>query len=46
AYLECTVQALVPAGDHQLVYAQVLTGKLLESDGVTALQHRQSGRQY
>ena len=46
AYLECEVQTCAPAGDHQLVYAKVLMGKLLESDGVTALQHRKSGRQY
>lgn len=46
AYLECTVQAGIPAGDHQLIYAQVLTGSLLGSDGVTAVQHRKSGSQH
>lgn len=46
AYLECTVQSITSAGDHQLVYAKVLTGKLLASDGITALQHRKSGSQY
>lgn len=46
AYLECTVQARVPAADHQLIYAQVGSGHLLESDGVTALQHRKSGSHY
>lgn len=46
AYLECTVQTCLAAGDHQLIYAKVLDGNLLESDGVTALQHRKSGSQY
>ncbi|MGD1943469.1 MAG: flavin reductase [Leptolyngbyaceae cyanobacterium] len=46
AYLECTVKDCIPAGDHQLIYAQVSAGSLLESDGVTALQHRKSGNQY
>ncbi|MEO1094338.1 MAG: diflavin flavoprotein [Cyanobacteria bacterium J06638_28] len=46
AYLECTVQALTSTGDHQLIYAHVVTGSLLAADGVTALQHRKSGNQY
>ena len=46
AYLECTVKDCIPAGDHQLIYAHVSAGSLLESDGVTALQHRKSGNQY
>ena len=46
AYLECTVQACFSTGDHRLIHANVLTGSLLESDGVTALQHRKSGSQY
>ncbi|MEM6426959.1 MAG: flavin reductase family protein, partial [Cyanobacteria bacterium P01_D01_bin.128] len=46
AYLECTVKDCIPAGDHQLIYAEVSAGSLLESDGVTALQHRKSGNQY
>lgn len=46
AYLECTIQTCFAAGDHQLIYAEVLTGNLLATDGITALQHRQSGNQY
>ncbi|MEL6383790.1 MAG: diflavin flavoprotein [Cyanobacteria bacterium J06626_18] len=46
AYLDCRVQERIATGDHQLIYAQVLAGDLLEPDGVTALQHRKSGNQY
>jgi flavorubredoxin/flavin reductase (DIM6/NTAB) family NADH-FMN oxidoreductase RutF len=46
AYLECTVQQHMPAGDHQLIYAKVEAGQLLAEDGVTAVQHRKSGSQY
>ncbi|BFM41024.1 diflavin flavoprotein [Synechocystis sp. LKSZ1] len=46
AALECTIQDQFPAGDHQLIYAQVHNGHLLTKDGVTAIQHRKSGSQY
>jgi len=46
AYLECTIQNHMPAGDHQLIYAKVESGQLLAEDGVTAVQHRKSGSQY
>ncbi len=46
AYLECTVQNHMPAGDHQLIYARVDSGQLLAEDGVTAVQHRKSGSHY
>ncbi|WP_088892226.1 diflavin flavoprotein [Leptolyngbya ohadii] len=46
AYLECKVQGRMECGDHWLVYALVEDGKLLESAGVTAVQHRKSGSQY
>ncbi|MDB9525116.1 diflavin flavoprotein [Oscillatoria sp. CS-180] len=46
AYLECTVESVTSTGDHQLIYAKVLTGNLLEADGMPALQHRKSGSQY
>lgn len=46
AYLECTVHDQLPASDHRLIYAHVQTGCLLESDGLTAVQHRKSGSQY
>ncbi|MBE9077010.1 diflavin flavoprotein [Romeria aff. gracilis LEGE 07310] len=46
AYLECTVQSWIRCGDHWLVYAAVNQGDLLETSGVTAIQHRKSGSQY
>lgn len=46
AYLECTIQNRMECGDHWLLYATVQTGKLLDTTGVTAVQHRKSGMQY
>lgn len=46
AYLECTVQSRMEAGDHWLVYAVVDNGKVLNLDGVTAVHHRKSGNHY
>ncbi len=46
AYLECSVQGRVDCGDHQLIYATVNAGDVLEDQGVTAVQHRKSGGQY
>ncbi|GBF82905.1 diflavin flavoprotein [Aphanothece sacrum] len=44
AYLECTVQQRIEAGDHWLIYGIVNQGDVLEAEGVTAIQHRKSGR--
>ncbi len=46
AYLECTVENRMECGDHWLVYGVVSNGKLLQSDGVTAIHHRKSGTHY
>jgi flavorubredoxin/flavin reductase (DIM6/NTAB) family NADH-FMN oxidoreductase RutF len=46
AFLECTVQNRMECGDHWLIYATVDNGKLLETVGVTAVQHRKSGTYY
>ncbi len=46
AYLECTVQNRMDCGDHWLLYAKVNNGKLLESTGVTAVNHRKSASRY
>jgi flavorubredoxin/flavin reductase (DIM6/NTAB) family NADH-FMN oxidoreductase RutF len=46
AYLECTVHNRMDCGDHWLLYAVVENGKVLESAGVTAVQHRKSGSSY
>ncbi|PZO16158.1 MAG: flavin oxidoreductase [Leptolyngbya foveolarum] len=46
AYLECEGQNTIDCGDHQLIYAVVSSGDVLETTGVTAVQHRKSGSQY
>jgi flavorubredoxin/flavin reductase (DIM6/NTAB) family NADH-FMN oxidoreductase RutF len=46
AYLECTVQNRMECGDHWLLYATVDQGKVLDSTGMTAVNHRKSGAQY
>lgn len=46
AYLECTVNTRMEAGDHWLVYAIAENGKVLNPDGVTAVHHRKSGSHY
>ena len=46
AYLECSVKNRMESGDHWLVYATVENGKLLDSDGVTAVHHRKSATHY
>jgi flavorubredoxin/flavin reductase (DIM6/NTAB) family NADH-FMN oxidoreductase RutF len=46
AYLECTVENRMECGDHWLVYGVVKNGKLLQTDGVTAVHHRKSGTHY
>ena len=46
AYLECTVQSYLPAGDRLLIYAVVEQGEVSEKNGITAIQHRKSGSHY
>jgi len=46
AYVECTVENRMECGDHWLVYGIVKNGKVLHSDGVTAIHHRKSGTHY
>lgn len=46
AYLECTVENRMDCGDHWLLYAVVHRGKVLDTTGVTAVNHRKSGSQY
>jgi flavorubredoxin/flavin reductase (DIM6/NTAB) family NADH-FMN oxidoreductase RutF len=46
AYLECTVNNRMEAGDHWLVYAIAENGKLLNPDSITAVHHRKSGSHY
>jgi flavorubredoxin/flavin reductase (DIM6/NTAB) family NADH-FMN oxidoreductase RutF len=46
AYLECTVQSRIDAGDRTLIYAVIDCGEVLENHGITAIQHRKSGSHY
>ncbi|MGL5923321.1 diflavin flavoprotein [Chroococcidiopsis sp.] len=46
AYLECTVNNRMEAGDHWIVYAIADNGKVFNPDGVTAVHHRKSGNHY
>ncbi|MEN9567290.1 MAG: hypothetical protein RLZZ69_2486, partial [Cyanobacteriota bacterium] len=46
AHLECTVQSYLESGDRTLIYAVAEQGEMLDSDGITAIQHRKSGRHY
>ena len=46
AYIECRVDNRIECGDHWLVYAVAENGKLLQSEGVTAVHHRKSGSHY
>lgn len=46
AYIECRVDNRIECGDHWLVYAVAEKGKLLQSEGVTAVHHRKSGSHY
>ena len=46
AYLECTVQSLIPSGDRNLIYATIDCGEVLANEGITAIQHRKSGSHY
>lgn len=46
AYLECHAQNRMECGDHWLLYATVENGKVLETVGVTAVQHRKAATYY
>ncbi len=46
AYLECCVMQRMECGDHWLVYASVENGKLLQSNGLTAIHHRKTASNY
>jgi flavin reductase (DIM6/NTAB) family NADH-FMN oxidoreductase RutF len=44
AYLECTVRTWMECGDRYLIYATAEKGEVLQPTGVTAIEHRKSGR--
>lgn len=46
AYLECHAENRMECGDHWLLYATVDNGKVLETVGVTAVQHRKAATYY
>jgi flavorubredoxin/flavin reductase (DIM6/NTAB) family NADH-FMN oxidoreductase RutF len=46
AYLECEVQQRMECGDHWVVYAVVKNGRVLSSEGVTAVHYRKIGTYY
>lgn len=46
AYIECQVDNRMECGDHWLVYGIAQQGKLLQSEGLTAIHHRKSGARY
>ncbi|EFJ33500.1 hypothetical protein SELMODRAFT_143660 [Selaginella moellendorffii] len=46
AWLECTVQSRMEAGDHWLLYAVVENGELQDAKSLTAVHHRKTGSRY
>lgn len=46
AYLECRVAQRMECGDHWLIYAIIENGKLLQSNGLTAIHHRKTASNY
>lgn len=46
AYVECKIANRMECGDHWLLYATAQQGKLLQSEGITAVHHRKSGNHY
>ncbi|KAG2453394.1 hypothetical protein HYH02_001618 [Chlamydomonas schloesseri] len=44
--LECSVVSRMEAGDHYIVYASVLEGKVLDENLPTAVHHRKVGNHY
>jgi flavorubredoxin/flavin reductase (DIM6/NTAB) family NADH-FMN oxidoreductase RutF len=46
AYLECTVNHRIEAGDHWVIYCTTQTGRVAKPDGLTAVHHRKAGNHY
>ncbi|GLC37163.1 hypothetical protein PLESTB_000986800 [Pleodorina starrii] len=46
SFMECAVVSRMEAGDHMLMYAQVLDGKVLDENVATAVHHRKVGNHY
>ena len=46
AWIEGCVKQRMECGDHWLIYAEILNGKVLNPTGVTAVHHRRTGANY
>ncbi len=46
AYLECTVNHRIEAGDHWVIYCTTQTGRVAKPDGLTAVHHRKASNHY
>ena len=46
AYVECRIANKMECGDHWLIYAVAEHGRLLQTEGLTAVHHRKSGTHY
>ncbi|MEO0539056.1 MAG: diflavin flavoprotein [Cyanobacteria bacterium P01_A01_bin.123] len=46
AYLECTVNHRLEAGDHWIIYCTATVGRVAKPDGLTAVHHRQASNHY
>ncbi|AAP99090.1 MULTISPECIES: diflavin flavoprotein [Prochlorococcus] len=46
AWIEGCVKQRMECGDHWLIYAEILHGKVLDPNGVTAVHHRHTGANY
>ncbi len=46
AWIEGCVQQRMECGDHWLIYAKIVYGKVLDPNGVTAVHHRRTGANY
>ncbi len=46
AWLEGCVKERMECGDHWVIYAEIKNGKVLDSEGTTAVHHRRTGANY
>lgn len=46
AYVECTVTHRMDTSDHWIVYCTAATGRVSNTDGLTAVHHRKAGSHY
>ncbi len=46
AWLEGCVKQRMECGDHWLIYAEIMSGKVLDQNGLTAVHHRSTGANY